>query len=352
MDRFSLRRTGGRAAFLRCFLTITVVVLAACDCTLVTDRHHELTVLSYNVENLFDDVYDGTEYQEYDPRYGWSNRGYHAKLKNVARVIADSPSGGADIVALQEIENRKTLEDLVEGYLRFEKYRDIVVVPTANAAVNVGILSRLPVTGVRTHTVHAEYPARYILEVRVRWSGHDIVVFVNHWKSKYGGGAYATEPLRIAHARVLEERIARLARREPRTAIVVAGDLNVSIDEFDRRAHAYPTALVPIGGPSAGGLFVTHDTSEVSVAGERAVLFSPWHLADHPGSYEYDGVWKTIDHFLLCPVVIDPIGVKFAEFEVVVHDYLVTQTGRPYRWNPRSMTGYSDHLPILLRLKR
>ncbi|HIO71337.1 MAG TPA: hypothetical protein EYG60_05330, partial [Campylobacterales bacterium] len=49
-----------------------------------------LRVANYNVENLFDLKYDGTEYREYIPNTpaGWNEKTYLAKLNNIARVIS------------------------------------------------------------------------------------------------------------------------------------------------------------------------------------------------------------------------------------------------------------------------
>ncbi|KIM08523.1 MAG: hypothetical protein KU28_03795 [Sulfurovum sp. PC08-66] len=63
----------------------------------------EFKVASYNVENLFDLVNNGSEYDEYIPnRNGWDKSALNKKLNNIAQVICDL---NADTVALQEIEN-------------------------------------------------------------------------------------------------------------------------------------------------------------------------------------------------------------------------------------------------------
>ena len=65
-------------------------------------------VVSYNVENLFDLTKDGTEYTEYIPNtgYGWTKDIVDIKVANIAEVIKDLR---ADVVALQEIESKRSL---------------------------------------------------------------------------------------------------------------------------------------------------------------------------------------------------------------------------------------------------
>ena len=66
--------------------------------------------MSYNVENLFDDVDDGTEYPEYDPGRGsWSSEAFPLRVDTIAEVVRKSVPGGPDILLLQEVENGNAL---------------------------------------------------------------------------------------------------------------------------------------------------------------------------------------------------------------------------------------------------
>ena len=65
-------------------------------------------IASYNVENLYDLEFNGTEYPEYIPNtvFRWNKQNFTIKLRNISQVIKDLE---ADIVALQEIESKKEL---------------------------------------------------------------------------------------------------------------------------------------------------------------------------------------------------------------------------------------------------
>ena len=60
-----------------------------------------IKVATYNVENLFDADYQGSEYEAYIPgKHNWNRRMVEIKLNHIAEVICDL---NADILGLQEV---------------------------------------------------------------------------------------------------------------------------------------------------------------------------------------------------------------------------------------------------------
>jgi endonuclease/exonuclease/phosphatase family metal-dependent hydrolase len=335
-----------------------------------TDAPKGVTVMSYNVENLFDGVDNGTEYWDYDPgEDNWSVEQFHAKMLAIAEVIGTAVPKGPDIVALQEIENGNALETLRTEGVKNLGYRYSAVVEAPGAAVNTAVLSKFPIAAVRSHSLQMEESERLrnILEVEIEIAGSTVYLLNNHWKSK-SGGAEETERLRIAAAELAERRIAAIhaeheAAGGPRPDIVLCGDLNENHDEAARTGGAYPVALLPVdtllreGGNPAGdvpGLFITGNR-EAAAAGPPPVLYSPWFEAlqsdGEKGSYMYKGSWETIDHFLLSGGLFDETGFSYAGFSVINRDFMTTDDGVPRRWNREYLSGYSDHLPLLLELE-
>ncbi|MDR1317451.1 MAG: hypothetical protein LBK13_11330 [Spirochaetales bacterium] len=305
------------------------------------------TFLSYNLCNLFDDVRDGSEYAEFDPAGGkWSSTDYAKKLKSVGRVIAESVPGGPDFVALVEIENDKALADLAAGPLSDLGYRWGVTLPTAGSAIRVGFLSRFAVKDLRGHTPPSSgFFQRSFLELTLDIGGEELTVFICHFKAKSEGEA-ATENSRRLAADTLVRRIGEIKPR--RTQVLVLGDLNENIDEYERKAGAYLTALMPPSAAPVTGdllpLYVSGSTEETTLAGEP-VFYSPW-LDDppFPGSYYYHG-WETIDHALLSRGLVDEAGLVFDSFTVIRNDFMLTASGAPKK-------EFSDHLPILVRIRK
>jgi endonuclease/exonuclease/phosphatase family metal-dependent hydrolase len=322
-----------------------------------------LTLLSYNVENLFDDVDNGTEYREYDPSSGrWNGELMRIKLANIARVIRESVSGGPDIVCLQEVENRHVLELLATEYLAGLHYRVIYAADSGTTATQVAFLSRLPVLRTHIHRVPEwqGIPLRYIVEFEVKAGDGVLHIFNNHWKSKSGGEA-RTEKARLLAAEVLVSRIRELEQADPRTDIIIVGDLNECYDEYIRKKGRYQTALIPLSSrvPEAffsQSLFLTPDPRQTGIQNGKIVLLECWYFLDtaERGSYVFKKEWQTLDHILLSAGLFDERGVytRQRDFSVVRRAFMLNpKTGYPLRWRARSANkGYSDHLPLLIRL--
>jgi hypothetical protein len=216
-------------------IVCAVFVLSSCGgCSLDSESGEDgYTFLSYNLCNLFDDVRDGTEYAEFDPAGGaWSSADYAKKLAAVGRVIAESVPGGPDFAALVEIENDKALADLAAGPLHDLGYRWGATLPTEGSAIRVGFLSRFPVKDLRGHTPPSSgFFQRAFLELTLDAGGEELRVFICHFKAKSEGDA-ATENSRRLAADALVRRIGELAL--PEAQILILGDLNENIDEYER----------------------------------------------------------------------------------------------------------------------
>jgi endonuclease/exonuclease/phosphatase family metal-dependent hydrolase len=281
-------------------------------------------VLSYNVENLFDDRDGGLEYPDYRGER-WGPERYAGKLAAVARAIRASCPGGPDLAALQEVESERALEDLGR---RLEPlgYRYRVFVPQPGAVTGVAFLSRLPVLRTRALSVPApegpaQAPLRHIVEIEVECRGHTLRVLNNHWKAKTEG-VRETEPQREAAAEVLARRLARILAEDPAADLLVLGDFNRNLEELD-------------GWSRAAGL---HD---------------PWLglPPERRGSAVHRGAWQTPDHVLLAPGLRDRRGFRWPQgaFRVVRPPFLLERrTGFPRRF---ASGGASDHLPLLLGLR-
>ena len=285
-----------------------------------------MDVLSYNVENLFDDRDGGLEYAEYRGAR-WGGERYAAKLAAVARAVRSSCPGGPDLVALQEVENERALEDLGDR-LAGLGYRYRVFVPQPGAATGVAFLSRLPV--LRTHVLSVgsaqrasagEAPLRHIVEIEVECRGHRLQVLNNHWKARTEG-EQKTEPGRRAAAEALARRVGRVLAEDPAADLLALGDFNQNLEELESWSQG-------VG------------------------LYDPWVGVPkrQRGSAVFRGAWQTPDHVLLAPGLLDRQGFTLSRqgLRVVRPGYLLEQgTGFPRRF---AAGGTSDHLPLLLRLR-
>ena len=138
----------------------------------------DFKVASYNVENFFDLEYDGTEYKEYIPhtKY-WNDTAYKNKLDNIVKVISDLD---AQILALQEIESQAAFNALKKKtnykYGSFAK---------KTSSIGVAILSDYPIKKLdRIDVDKYDKHSRYILKATLNINNTDLIIYVNHWRSK------------------------------------------------------------------------------------------------------------------------------------------------------------------------
>jgi len=323
----------------------------------------KFTVMSYNVQNLFDDVHDGSEYREYDPAGGaWNTEAFRVRVDAIAEVIRKSVAGGPDIVALQEVESLLALKKLNEWGLADLGYNQFVFYPKNNLAANVAVMSRMPVESVHAFTIGkwGDNPVRDVLEVVFLRDGRRLHLFVCHLKSKTGGDR-DTEPARLEGASKIARRVREILGSEADADILITGDFNESLDEYRLARKAYQTALVPLdaGAPEeffSDSLFLSSVPADAGLSGGRVVFYEPWfELKDEGrGSYSYRGKWETIDHMLLSAGLFDDKGFSYkkSSFRVMKEGFLVEGPAEtPRKWtDPKGAKGYSDHLPLLLTL--
>ena len=347
------------------FLFLFLLFFLFCSCSRCAIpfsdfRGRDIYVLTYNVCNLFDAEVNGSEYDEYNPEKGaWTEDLYALRLANTAEVIRASCPGGPDLVLLQEIENSGVIKDLAETHLKDLRYQTYTAPSVKDSPVTLAVLSRLPVKEIRLHNLELAdgFSGRPVLEVFISGKDFNLYIFNNHWKSK-SGGARETEDKRIAAALLVEGRIQEILSLNPKAEIILAGDLNESWEEYLLTGRAYPTALISYQllkdkeVQPEGGLIVTTQKEFPVLLEGRPVLYSPWDTEPEGGSYWFNGRWERIDHFMLSSGLLDGEGLYFHDFSVIRPRFLLNQAGVPAAWNNSSRSGYSDHLPLLLHIKR
>jgi len=312
-------------------------------------RCEPFRIASYNVQNLFDEIYDGTEYAEFVPKKGgWSRRLSDVKIDRVAEVICDLD---AEIVALQEVENERIFQRLRKRLRRVGcDYGYGAITRKKGAPIQVALLSKFPI--VKSASLRVSYAPRVrdILEVLLRIDNSTLRLFVNHWKSKSRKGY---ESKRIVYAKRLQKRLAELPKGE---AYVVLGDFNTNYD-----AHrTLPARLDDTSGKRGlQHLLHTLQTEEpVDVCDMRhaqeTLHYDLWFELPYADrwSHRYFGRKSTLDHILLPASLFDGRGIDYVDgsFGVFKPRYLFTKRGYINDWRVKNgkhtARGYSDHLPI------
>lgn len=130
----------------------------------------ELKIATFNTENLFDGITQGSEYNDF--KINWNNAKFQTKLKNISNIIKDI---NADIIALQEIENKSVLDELAKksGYKYTFFSKDF------KSPVGVGIMSKIPFENKYIKKIK-EIKTRDILRADFVFEGAKFSVFTTH----------------------------------------------------------------------------------------------------------------------------------------------------------------------------
>lgn len=331
-------------------LCAAVAVLAAT--APLAARTNTVVVATWNVENLFDSFDDPENAgdDDFTPRgkMYWTYSRYRQKLTNLAEVVAAMQP---DILCLQEVENRRVLNDLAFVAEHAFGWRMPVIVHREGGdmrGIDVAILSRHEPS--RVAWLSPGTGRRDQLAATFDIGGGELTIFCNHWKSWSGDTAENTR-MRTGEARALAREVRRRLKAAPAAALLAAGDFN---DEIDSGILTKEAGLVPwpAAAPAAG----------------KALLFNLSGLlpAAARGTYYYsrNKVWHSFDSMSVSPGML-PCAAEPAPWQVATNTYGRfiggTQTnaaGRPLSYwralrtgTGRRKAGISDHFPVRVELR-
>ncbi len=315
----------------------------------------QLTVASWNVENLFDplDDPDNEGDDEFLPTSWrrWSEARYGLKLEHLAWVIAQLKP---DVLCLQEVENRHVLEELNKALLSRYGFEFPVIVHREGEdfrGIDVAVMARVPV--VSTNWVTPVSGQRDVLTVTVAPGGAPLTIVCNHWKSWYGNREESIA-IRAIQARALRGAIDGHLAETPAMALMVAGDFNVNIDSdtLTSTARFSTDREHVLKGPDGGLLY---NLSAGLPANTRGSLY-----------YRRDAVWNSFDSISVSAGMLGregletPWRVDEASYRVFQPEAIRDEFGHPLPF--RSMRrkgggsiyleGYSDHFPVVVSVTR
>ncbi len=298
------------------------------------------TIVSYNVENLFDTHDDpAINDEDFTPqgRLQWTDERYATKLQRLAEAIGWSAQGPPAIVGLVEVENRKVVEALAgTGVLKSVDYTVVHHDSPDERGIDVALLVDPRYARVLHHEALSvpldRDRTRDVLYAELQIAGDEqLHVFVNHWPSRRDGDK--SVPKRMAAAAVLRAAVDEVLAADPEAQVLILGDFN---DE-------------PTDRSIREGLGAACKTDS------KAFLFALMCM-DQPrehGSYNYQGEWSYLDQMIVSRALLPLV----AEAKAYWDDRLLFRHPRYGRSPDKTYAGddykggYSDHLPIYLRLK-
>ena len=320
-------------------------------------NYNGIRVSFYNVENLFDTEDDSTIMdEEFLPKgmKGWSYTRYKQKLSNIYKTMTavGGWAGPPEIIGFCEIENRKVLYDLTTKtpFLKYD-YKIVHEDSPDARGIDVGLIYRPSSFQYISHKAlrlsfdfDTSAKTRDILYVCGKVNKKDTLhIFVNHWPSRRGGQA-ASEPRRIAAAKLVRSKIDSIQQLSPDANIILMGDFN---------DHAEDKSLYQ----TLGAKHHKDNLGQKDLYNYMYEIGKNWKM----GSHKYQGHWGTLDHMIVSAsltkntankLVASETGAKiFAARFLLEQDkkYMGLQPYRTYA-GPKFIGGFSDHLPVYIDL--
>lgn len=307
----------------------------------------QISIMSYNVENLFDTVHDaGTDDYTYLPKsvkdsnpevkkvcngigdknfreecfnLDWNEEILAKKIKNISQAIKIYSNVGPDILVLVEIENINAVNQLVDRGLGGVYKHRVLIEGDDNRGIDTAVVSKYPIVSSKHHSVVVngkKMDTRGILEVTINVDGKTVTVFSNHWPSPRNPAEQ-----RVEHAKLLSS----LVDAKNSDLIVAAGDFN-TLDED--RPHPFEIL--------ANDFYDSEQ--EAREAGVQML----------PGTHNYKGDWSSLDRIFVSRK--SRVLPDWTSFDILSDSNIMNKNNQPRRFNTESGEGYSDHLPIVIEV--
>jgi hypothetical protein len=310
----------------------------------------------YNVENFFD-TYDDTTKQDNDflplGLMKWNHTRYTDKINSIYKVI--SAIGGWDTPAIAgfcEIEKKSILNDLInQTYLMKYDFGIIHEESDDLRGIDVCLIYRKDIIRLCFYRYikppnirKEEYKTRSVLYSKWLIAQDTIHIFLNHWPSRRGG-VLAEESLRNSISLMIKEKkdsILKSANGEAK--IIVAGDFNCTPD--DKEIHQ----------------LIGMNRKETSGGKGLLVNLSEEAAYKGIGTYKYQGHWEMIDQVIVSDWFINCTKDFYTDknlIRVFSPGFLLRKDPSYPGFTPfstykgyRYQGGFSDHLPVILDLKK
>ena len=337
-------------------LLYLVLLFAPLLTLLAQEKRYDIYAVGfYNLENLFDTIHQqGKNDYEFLPDgvNKWSTKKYSNKIKNIARVLDDMassvPSSRLAAVGVCEVENAAVLRDLVScGPLVRRGWSFVHFEGPDSRGVDCALLYNpklfkptdawlVPYTAAKRDTT---YITRGFLVVKGEIGGEVLHLIVNHWPSRY-----AKSPVRERAGVLVRQLKDSIVGADPKAKVIILGDLN---DNPDNKSVSESLGAV-------------RNKKDASTA---VSLYNPWWnilRQEGRGTQKYRGKWNLFDQIIVNGNLVygGNSVLGFYKAEIFSRDYMFQSKGK-YKGSIKRthaggvwLNGYSDHLPVILYLRK
>ncbi len=252
----------------------------------------------------------------------WDTETKDAKLKNLARDILLYDETGPDILALQEVENINILEQLYR-LLEPYGYIDLELLESKDyRGIDTAIISKFEIIDSTLHYIKfsgefEDKDTRPILDSTILINDKKIKVYNVHFPDGHHDVSMRIDSL---------NKLKNLLQKH-KMPTVALGDFNVN----------------------------TEEDSELFIYNDQEDLWDVAHLigcADCKGTYyySYGKSWSFLDTIFVSKQRNISYDTDSIRLHITEHN-AYKDSGKPIRFNAKSKTGVSDHLPMVARIK-
>jgi hypothetical protein len=306
----------------------------------------------YNVENLFDTIDDPRTRDNShlpDAKVPWNTERYMTKLDNLTRVMrAVDADTYPSLFGLCEVENADVVYDLNNHpELKSAGYSILHKDSPDERGIDVALLYQDDVfTPVTTRYIQPVFPVKPDSKTRdilytkgVVFEKDTLHIFINHWVSRWGGRE-KTEPYRRYIGQMLKQITDSILYVRPEANIIIAGDLNDNPD--DQSISSDLGAKLPEKKAKNSNLYNLS-----------------WNKFNQGEGTLYYRSWDMFDQIIVSGAMLsgrNGIKLESPDQEIIKYEWMLYQpengSARPNRTagSKSYYGGYSDHLPVFLRM--
>ncbi len=313
--------------------------------------YHGATISFYNVENLFDTIDDANVIdEEFLPngKLAWNTERYLKKLDHIVEALTLNQTENPMLIGFVEVENGKVVLDVAKtGRFAQTKYLLAHKESPDARGIDCALLydsERFKPTVITNLAVKIDsvpdFKTRDILYVQGELAGKKkLHIFVNHWPSRREGQK-ESEHKRIRAAEVARAKIDEILKADPKANIILMGDFNDHPNDISVEQTLKAKATTD---QTADLINLLYDDQ---LAGK--------------GTHSYKGEWGVLDQFIVSSTLFKGskkgLQIKDQDATIVYEEILLfTQKDGSKKpsttyGGPNYYGGYSDHLPITLKL--
>lgn len=286
---------------------------------LLANKKDSISVLFYNVENLFDVVDDSTKNDNEflaTSKKRWNYNKMQDKVHKIAQVIlaADFP----DVIGLCEVENEWVVNQIkYHQFLKNKNYEVLHIESPDQRGIDCALLynsKKFDLMAFKAQPVKltGKRNTRDVLIATLSTPQNTFTFFVNHWPSRYGG-----------------------KKKSIPKRMIAATSLKHVMDSANQLGHK----LIAMGDfndePKDSSLLLLGNYENPS--------------SKLKGTIKYRGKWQMFDQFIHSNNISVTMNILTLPF--LLEDDKSYGGQKPFRtyYGPRYNGGFSDHLPILLK---